>query len=102
MLTGVGASIFHSVLKKDHWSKTTNNLVSLGYCVIIAGIDLALKGQFKLSEIVPTFLAVYGSAQAWYTTLFLVTAAEYSAPTTPVVVTPAAAPAAVLPTTNEV
>jgi hypothetical protein len=108
ILTGVGASVFHSVIKKDHWSKAVNNAISLAYCAVIAGVDLALKGQFKLNSLVPTFLAVYGSAQVWYATLFLVTSAEnkpapvVAAPVAPVEAPVAPASTTDLPVSNEV
>lgn len=85
--TGVVASVVQSFLKRDGWSKATNHLIALGYAFVIAVLDLWLKGKLDAINLVPAFLAVYGAAQAWYATLFVVSQSE-SSTTVPVTTNP--------------
>lgn len=82
VLTGVGASVVHSLLKKDHWSKSLNNGLAFAYAVGVALLDLWLKGQLHVTNMVPAFLLVYGASQGWYNALFVLTKAETSSSTT--------------------
>lgn len=68
LLSGVGASTLHSLLKKDGWSKDLNNGIVFVYALLLAVLDAWLKGQLNLSAGATTFLLVYGSATAWYNT----------------------------------
>jgi hypothetical protein len=86
--TGVIASVVHSFLKKDSWSKSVNNGIAMGYAAIIAALDLWLKGNLVVNNLPAAFLAVYGAAQAWYATLFLVSNTENKTSDLPVNTTP--------------
>lgn len=65
-LTGSGASILYSILKKDGWSATRNNVIVLAYAAVLALLDSFLKGQLTLNGGLTMFLLVYGSSLSWY------------------------------------
>lgn len=83
--TGIGASVMHSIIKNDKWTASENNVLALVYSLVLAVLDLWLKGLLHFSGIVPAFLAIYGASQAWYATVFAVTSSETksSLPTNP-------------------
>lgn len=65
-LTGTGASVLFSLLKRDKWSADLNNVIVFVYAALIALLDAWLKGQLTVNGGITLFLLVYGSSLAWY------------------------------------
>jgi hypothetical protein len=87
--TGVGGSIVYSFIKRDGWSSTVNNIIMIVYAAIIGTLDLYVNhGGLNFANLLVAYLAVYGSTQTWYNTLFVLAKAE--SPSTPAATLPVA------------